>query len=59
VADIINLRRARKARGRKEKEREADAKRAKFGTAKSERDLATAREEKAKRDLESSRLEDK
>src|SRR6202012_726552 len=47
VAEIVNLRRARKAKGRAEKDRAADANRAKFGTAKSERDLAKARTDKA------------
>jgi hypothetical protein len=58
-AEIVNLRRARKAKGRAEKGRAAEANRAKFGTAKPERDLARARGEKASRDLESSKLEDK
>ncbi|MEI9933043.1 MAG: DUF4169 family protein [Rhizomicrobium sp.] len=59
MAEIVNLRRARKAKGRAEKDRAADASRAKFGTAKSERDLAKARALKTARDLESSKLEDK
>ena len=59
MADIVNLRRARKAKGRAEKDRAADANRAKFGTAKSKRDLAKARADKAARDLDSSKLEDK
>ena len=48
MAEIVNLRRARKAKGRAEKDHAADANRAKFGTAKSERDLAKARAEKEK-----------
>ena len=32
MADVINLRRARKAKGRAEKDRAANANRAKFGT---------------------------
>jgi len=59
MAEIVNLRRARKAKGRADKDRAADTNRAKFGTAKSERDLAKARAEKATHDLESSKLEDK
>jgi len=59
VAEIVNLRRTRKTKGRAEKDRAAEANRAKFGTAKSERDLAKARSDKASRDLESSKLEDK
>jgi hypothetical protein len=41
-----------------EKDRAADANRAKFGTAKSERDLAKARTEKAARDTDAHRLDD-
>ena len=59
MAEIVNLRRTRKTKGRAEKDRAAEANRAKFGTAKSERDLAKARSDKASRDLESSKLEDK
>ena len=59
MAEIVNLRRARKAKGRAEKERTADANRAKHGTAKSERDLAKAWSEKAVHDLESQKLETK
>jgi hypothetical protein len=58
MAEIVNLRRARKAKGRAEKNRAADANRAKFGTAKSERNLAKARAEKAARDTDSHRLDD-
>ena len=59
MAEIVNLRRARKAKTRAEKDRTAEANRAKFGTSKSERDLSKARAEKATHDLESSKLEDK
>lgn len=59
MAEIVNLRRARKAKDRADKNRAAEANRAKFGTAKSERDLVKARSEKATHDLESSKLEDK
>jgi hypothetical protein len=58
MAEIVNLRRARKAKSRAEKDRAADANRAKFGTAKSERNLAKARAEKAARDTDSHRLDD-
>ncbi len=57
MAEIVNLRRARKAKGRTEKDRAADANRAKFGTAKSERDLAKARVDKAGHDLDAQRLD--
>jgi hypothetical protein len=46
VAELINLRRARKAKSRAEKDRAADASRVKHGVAKSTRDLANARVEK-------------
>ena len=59
MAEIVNLRRARKAKTRADKDRTAEANRAKFGTAKSERELAKARSEKAAHDLESSKLDDK
>ena len=59
MAEIVNLRRARKAKGRAEKDRAAETNRAKFGTAKAERDLVKARAEKAAHELESSKLEDK
>ena len=59
MAKIVNLRQARKAKGRAEKDRTAEGNRVRFGTAKSERDLAKARNEKTSRDLESSKLEDK
>ena len=52
MAEIVNLRRARKAKGRAEKDRAAETNRAKFGTAKAERDLVKARETKAARDLD-------
>jgi hypothetical protein len=57
MADIINLRRARKAKGRAEKDRAADANRAKFGTPKSERDLAKAQKAKEYHGLESHKLD--
>ena len=58
MADIVNLRRARKAKARSEKEAEAEANRAKHGTAKPVRDLARARGEKAKHDVDAHRLTD-
>jgi len=57
VADIVNLRGARKAKGRAQKEREAEANRAKFGTAKAVRDLAKARADKSAHDLDAQRLD--
>jgi Domain of unknown function (DUF4169) len=57
-AEIVNLRRARKAKGRAEKEREAEANRARHGVAKPARDLAKARAEKEKRSVDAHRIED-
>ena len=57
-ADLINLRRARKAKGRAEKEREAEANRATHGVAKPVRDLAKARAEKDVHDVDAHRLDE-
>ena len=57
MAEIVNLRRARKAKGRAEKDRAADANRVKHGVAKPARALAKARADKAARDLEANRLD--
>ena len=57
MAEVINLRRARKAKGRAEKDRAADANRVKHGVAKPVRDLAKARSGKAAHDLEARRLD--
>ncbi|HEY8698836.1 MAG TPA: DUF4169 family protein [Rhizomicrobium sp.] len=59
MAEIVNLRRARKAKGRAEKESQAAANRAKHGVAKSLRDLAGARDELTKRAADAHRLDDK
>ncbi len=48
MAEIVNLRRARKAKARDAKAAEADANRTKHGIAKPVRDLAKARAEKDK-----------
>jgi len=57
MAEIVNLRRARKAKARAEKKAEAEANRAKHGVAKPIRNLAKARENKAKENLEAQRLD--
>jgi len=49
---VINLRRARKAKARDEKEKAAEANRLLHGTPKNLRDLAKARGDKAARDLD-------
>jgi hypothetical protein len=55
--DIVNLRRARKAKVRAEAEEVAAENRARFGTPKATRDLTKARSEKAAQRLDSHRLE--
>jgi hypothetical protein len=51
-AEIVNLRHARKAKAKAEKDKSAEANRIKHGTPKKLRDLAEARREKAARDLD-------
>ncbi len=51
MAEIVNLRRVKKAKARAEKSAEADANRAKHGTPKHLRNLAKARDAKAKENL--------
>jgi hypothetical protein len=57
MAELINLRRARKARAKAEKEKAAEANRVKHGTSKAMRDLSKARSELSARQLENSRLD--
>lgn len=57
MSDVVNLRRARKAKARDEKDREAEASRVRHGVAKPERDLAKARTDKMARGLEARRLD--
>ena len=52
MAELINLRGARKAKARREKEKAAEANRLLHGTPKKLRDLAKARGDKAARDLD-------
>jgi hypothetical protein len=55
--EIVNLRRARKAKARAEKVKQSTENRARHGTPKSERRLAKARSEKERRDLEVVKLD--
>ena len=57
MVEIINLKRVKKAKARAEKSAQADANRVKHGTAKPVRDLAKARDEKAKETLEAHKLD--
>ena len=52
TGEIVNLRRARKAKARDEKAKTADANRVLHGTPKPLRDLAKARSDKALHDLD-------
>ncbi len=57
MAEIVNLRRARKAKARDAKTAEADANRVQHGVAKAVRDLAKARAEKDKHDVDARKLD--
>ena len=58
MADIVNLRRARKQASRRRDEKTATAQRAAHGVAKVERQASKARRDKAARDLNRHRLPD-
>lgn len=57
MSEILNLRRARKARKRAAKEHEADANRARFGTPRLERSITKARSKKDIERLEGKKLD--
>jgi len=57
MADVVNLRAARKQAKRQKDERLAQANRLAFGRPKSARELDAARQAKAERDLEGHRME--
>jgi hypothetical protein len=56
-AEVINLRRARKAKGRAEKEKTAEANRIAHGTPKHLRKLSEAQKDKAEQQLSAHKLE--
>jgi hypothetical protein len=58
MAEIVNLRRARKTKARHAKEIVAEASRAEHGVSKSAHNLAKARIKKATRDVDAHRLEE-
>ena len=58
MSEIINLRRARKAKARAEAAKDAAANRAAHGVSKDVRSLADARAEKAAKDLDAHRREE-
>ena len=57
MADLINLRRARKARKLAAKEKDAEANRARFGAPKLERNLTKARSDRDTQELEGKKLD--
>ncbi len=57
MSGIVNLRRARKAKERAEKEQKAAANRAHFGVSKKLRSLTKARSEKDASELQSKKLD--
>jgi len=57
VAEIINLRAAKKAADRAKNRAQGDENAMKFGRSKAERALEAARAEKARRDIDSHRKE--
>jgi hypothetical protein len=59
MAEIINLRRARKGKARAEKDKTAQANRIAHGTPKALKKLEEARQEQVKERLSAHRLEDK
>ncbi len=59
MAEIVNLRRARKAKARGEKDKAAEANRVAHGTPKALRKLNEARQEKAQKRLAAHRLENR
>lgn len=59
MADLINLRRARKAKERAEKEKTAEANRVLHGTPKHLRKLSEAKKSKAEQRLSGHQLENK
>jgi hypothetical protein len=58
MAEIVNLRRARKAKARDEKDKAAQVNRVAHGTPKALRKLSEARKDKAEQRLADHRLED-
>ncbi len=55
MADVINLRRARKAKERDAREREAAEKRRRFGLTRAEKDAEAVRRERAERAIDGHR----
>ncbi len=58
MAEIVNLRRARKAKSRSEKQSVAEANRAKHGVAKNVRELEKAKTTKDQSNIDAHKLDD-
>jgi hypothetical protein len=58
MGDVVNLRRAKKAKARADKEAGAAANRALFSTPRATRAITTARSEKEKADLAGKKLDE-
>ena len=56
MAELVNLRTARRQAKRRQDEERAHANRLAYGRSKTERELAAAKEAKAKRDLDGHRI---
>lgn len=59
MAELVNLRRVRKAKARAEASAQADNNRVKHGVPKRERELAKAQAAKTERDVTARKLDDK
>jgi len=57
MTDPVNLRQARKAKQRRDKQQQAQRNRVKFGTSKLDRNLAKARRERQQHDLDHHKIE--
>jgi Domain of unknown function (DUF4169) len=57
MAQLVNLRAARKAKGRLAPQAKANENAVKFGRTKAEKDLQAAKAEKARRDLDGAKKE--
>ena len=57
MAEVVNLRSARKAKNRDVVRKQGDANAVKFGRTKADKDLAAAQAEKAARDLDGAKRE--
>ena len=57
MAEIVNLRRARKDKARRERESEADANRRRFGRTKAEKAADKDARERAQRDIDGKKID--